>query len=555
MTDFGEILKTVGDFGRFQKCLLLLTSLACPSIAFHMFGQLFMVMHVPHHCDTSWIHEISPNMTKEQQLNLTVPRNTPGSYKECLMYTPVDQDIDSILEYGLNSTEKCQKGWVYPSEQEQTLVTQFDLVCDRKELNDISQSIYRLGLLLGAVISGSLSDRIGRRPVTLLSMLMMGAFGVGAAFAPNFYVYMALRCLVGFAVSGFIISTVTLGTEWVGVSYRTHPVAIPLCCFSIGQMVLAGLAYGVRNWKLLQIAGSAPMLGLLFYIWVLPESARWLVMKGKIEEAKKLLQKAASVNKQSIPPELLDQMTPEKKSKSGNILDLFRKPRLRKTTLIMCYAWFVNSLVYYGLSLNMGIFGLNIYLMQLVFGAVEIPAYFNCIFLLQWFGRKKCQGCFLVLGGAMCLIITCIPKDLPVVVVTLAVIGKFAIAASLSTSYVYGAELFPTVLRQTGVGVCSMSSSVGGSISPLVGLLDKYHPAISMVIFGSTPVTAGILCFLLPEMCGKELQDHTEAAVASQRACENVNDSYEIGDLNLKEDSQKVWTQEHALLVKPAIRR
>nr|XP_042715530.1 solute carrier family 22 member 13-like [Chrysemys picta bellii] len=538
MTDFGEILKTVGDFGRFQKCLVLLISLAAPSIGFHMFSQLFMVMHVPHHCDTSWIHEISPNLTKEQQLNLTIPRKASGSYKECHMYTPVDQGMDSILEYGLNSTETCQKGWVYPSEQEQTLVTQFDLVCDRKKLNDISQSIYMLGLLLGAVISGSLSDRIGRRPVTLLSMLMMGAFGVGAAFAPNFYVYMALRCLVGFAVSGCTISTVTLGTEWVGVSYRTHTVAISHCCFSIGQMALAGLAYGVRNWKLLQIAGSAPIFGLFFYIWVLPESARWLVMKGKIEEAKKLLQKAASVNKQSIPPELLDQMTPEKKGKSGNILDLFRKPHLRKSTLIMCYAWFVNSLVFYGLSLNVGSFGLDIYLAQLVFGAVEIPARFGCIFLLQWFGRKKCQSFFLLLGGAMCLIMTGIPKDLPVVVTTLAVIGKFAITASLYTSYVYCAELFPTLLRQTGLGLCSMSSRVGGIISPLISLLDKYRPAISMVILGSTPVIAGILCFLLPETCGKELQDHTEAAVASQRSCENVNGSYEVGHLKLKEDNQ-----------------
>ncbi|KAG6939152.1 solute carrier family 22 member 13, partial [Chelydra serpentina] len=182
-----------------------------------------------------------------------------------------------------------------------------------------------------------------------------------------------------------------------------------------------------------------------------------------------------------------------------------------------CFAFrFVNSLVYYGLSLNVGSFGLDIYLTQLVFGAVEIPARFGCIFLLQWFGRKKCQTFFLLLGGAMCLIITGIPKDLPVVITTLAVIGKFAIAASFSTSYLYSAELFPTIIRQTGVGLCSMSARVGGIISPLIGLLDKYHPAIPMAIFGSTPVIAGILGFLLPETRGKELQDHMEEAKESQ---------------------------------------
>ncbi|XP_030405152.1 solute carrier family 22 member 13-like [Gopherus evgoodei] len=533
MTNFGDIINAIGDLGPFQKWLVLMLSLANFLTAFPMFGQVFMVLDVPHHCKTSWIYAISPNLTEEQLLNLTIPRNTQGSYEECLMYTPVNWDIDSVVEYGLNVTKKCQEGWVYSSEQTPTLVTQFDLVCDRKELNDISQSIYMLGLLLGAVVFGSLSDRIGRRPIILLSMLVMGTFGVGAAFVPNFYVYVILRCLVGAAVSGIFIGVLALGTEWVGVPYRSHPVIITQCCFSIGQMVLAGLAYGVRNWRLLQIAGSAPVFCLFFYIWVLPESARWLMTKEKVKEAKNLLQKAASVNRRTIPPELLEQLTLEKKVKSGNILDLFLKKRLRKVTLVMAYAWFVNSLVYYGLSLNVGSFGLDIYLTQLVFGAVEIPARFACIFLLQWFGRKKCQGCFLLLGGATCLIITCIPKDLPVVVTTLAVIGKFAIAASFSISYVYSAELFPTIIRQTGVGLCSMSSRVGGIISPLIGLLDKYHPAIPMVIFGSTPVTAGILCFLLPETCGKELQDHTEEAKESQWASEN-------GHLKLKDGDRDV---------------
>uniref|UniRef100_A0A8C3HZI6 Solute carrier family 22 member 13 n=1 Tax=Chrysemys picta bellii TaxID=8478 RepID=A0A8C3HZI6_CHRPI len=485
MTDFGDVINAVGDLGPFQKWLVLMLSLANFLTAFPMFGQLFMVLDVPHHCKTSWIYAISPNLTEEQQLNLTIPRNTQGSYEECLMYAPVNWDIDSVIEYGLNVTKKCQEGWVYSAEQNPTLVTQFDLVCDRKELNDISQSIYMLGLLLGAV----------RKSLSQLAV-------------------QSQQDNLAWGLQSVLMS---LGTEWVGVPYRSHAVIVTHCCFSIGQMVLAGLAYGVHNWRLLQIAGSAPVFCLFFYIWVLPESARWLMTKEKVKEAKKLLQKAASVNRRTISPELLDQLTPEKKVKSGNILDLFLKKRLRKVTLVMAYVWFVNSLVYYGLSLNVGSFGLDIYLTQLVFGAVEIPARFGCIFLLQWFGRKKCQGFFLLLGGAMCLIITRIPKDLPVVVTTLAVIGKFAIAASFSISYVYSAELFPTIIRQTGVGLCSMSSRVGGIISPLISLLDKYHPAIPMAIFGSTPVIAGILCFLLPETRDKELQDHTEETKESQR--------------------------------------
>ncbi|NWX20138.1 S22AD protein, partial [Aegotheles bennettii] len=97
--------------------------------------------------------------------------------------------------------------------------------------------------------------------------------------------------------------------------------------------------------------------------------------------------------------------------------------------------------------------------------------------------------------------------DQPVATTVLAIISKFTATGSFATSYVYAAELFPTVIRQTGVGLCSMSARVSGIMAPLIFLLGQYHRAIPMAIFGSVPVVGGLLCFLLPETRGIELAD------------------------------------------------
>ncbi|XP_014800348.1 PREDICTED: solute carrier family 22 member 13-like [Calidris pugnax] len=507
MSGVGEILKAVGDFGPFQKRLVLLSVIPCLSVAFHQFCQLFMVPHVPHHCDTSWIRAVGPNLTEEEQLNLTLPRDAEGSFEQCSMYSPVDWDLDSIVTYGLNTTEKCSSGWVYPSAEPPSLLTEFDLVCDRKELHDIAQSVYMLGLFLGSMIFGPLSDRIGRRPIILISVFLQGLFGVGIALVPHFYVYMAFRCVVGASVSGITMTILALATEWIGVSSRPKAVLTSHCCFAIGQMILAGLSYGIRNWRLLQIAGSAPIFAFFFSI----QSSN-AVLEPKWQPLTMPTGDGLGMDRGGLQLQLpctRDQLKPETQTKSGSTLDLFRKKHLRNVTLIMSCAWFVNSLVYYGLSLNVTNFGLDIYLTQLAFGAVEIPARVGCIFLLQWFGRKKTQVVLLVLSGLVCLIITGIPEDQPVVTTVLATIGKFTASASFSTSYVYAAELFPTVIRQTGVGLCSMSARVAGIVAPLIRLLSEYHRAIPMAIFGSTPVVGGLLCILLPETSGTDLADET----------------------------------------------
>ncbi|KAG8009491.1 Solute carrier family 22 member 13 [Nibea albiflora] len=117
----------------------------------------------------------------------------------------------------------------------------------------------------------------------------------------------------------------------------------------------------------------------------------------------------------------------------------------------------------------------------------------------------------LLIVGIFYWYIMCVsPSDLPEVVTTIAVLGKFASTASFNTAYVYTPELYPTILRQNGVGLNSMCARVAGILAPLIRLLEVYHYTIPMLIYGTVPIVAVGFCLLLPETLNVELQDQIE---------------------------------------------
>ncbi|KAI1904349.1 hypothetical protein AGOR_G00004740 [Albula goreensis] len=529
MADFGEILRTIGDYGLFQK--LLITGLCLPSLILpmHLYSVMFTHSSSSHHCNTDWILEVSPNLTTEEQLNLTLPRDQDGSFKRCEMYTPVAWDIDSIRKYGINQTITCKDGWVYDtSVYRATIVSDFDLVCEKANFVGVAQTLFMGGILAGSLIFGPLAESLGRKRAAQIPMVLMAVFTVGTALSPNFYLYIAAQFVVGVSYGGYRLNCIVLATEWIGITRRTYPSALIQFLSGAGQVVLAGIAYYIRDWRKVQFVIASPVILVLFYIWLLPESARWLLDSGKTEEAKKLILMAARINKRKVPDNILEKVSNKKKGERGTIVDLFTSPLLRKYFLTLAFSWFSLNLSYYCLTLNVGKFGMDIFLTQLIFGVVEMPAQLLCIWLLEALGRKITVVFTLLVGGFICLLILAVPQDNAIAITVLAAAGRFFMNSAGTICNVYIQELFPTSIRQTANGLGAMATRVAGMLSPVLNMLAVYHWTIPILVYSGLSIAGGAMCIILPETRRKELPDSTEELERKLCASLTQNDASQL---------------------------
>ncbi|XP_017702915.1 PREDICTED: solute carrier family 22 member 14 isoform X5 [Rhinopithecus bieti] len=518
---FANLLDAVGEFGTFQQRLVALTFIPSIMSAFFMFADYFVFTAQKPYCNTSWILAVGPNLSEAEQLNLTIPRAPNGSFLMCLMYLPVPWNLDSIIHFGLNDTDKCRDGWIYPDAKKRSLINEaqlsgwsrcrrgcrgnraeataeFDLVCGAETKKDTAHIMFMAGPLIGSLIFGLITDKIGRYPAILLSLLGLIIFGFGTAFVNSFHLYLLFRFGISQSVVGYAISSVSLATEWLVGEHRAHAIILEHCFFAVGAMLLTGIAYSLPHWRLLFLVGGVLAVPLISYIWILPESPRWLMMKGKVKEAKQMLCYAASVNKKTIPSNLLDEVQlPRKKVTQASVLDFCKNRQLCKVILLMSCVWFTVSYTYFTLSLRMRELGVSVHFRHVVPSIMEVSARLCCIFLLQQIGRKWSLAVTLLQTIIWCLLLLFLSEERKSMTILMLTLGEFSLAATVTVFFLYTAELLPTMLRATGLGLVFLASAAGAILS--LTIINQTPSLLPIFLCCILAIVAFSLSFLLPE--------------------------------------------------------
>ncbi|KAK3888657.1 hypothetical protein Pcinc_007270 [Petrolisthes cinctipes] len=458
----------------------------------------------------------------EDFVNWTIPEGD-----QCHYYKPISNassqqcsqdDFDEDLT--LNCTE-----WVYDTSTfTSTTVTEFDLTCDNAKLVPLAGSMYMVGMLVGAITIGDFADRFGRKLGIMVSVLLISIGGILSALSPNYIMFLIMRLLTGAGGVGLFQVTFVLAVEFIGSKWRTFVGIMIEVPFALGEAMTGVLAIFIREWVWLQVAVTAPAILLLSYMWIMPESVRWLVSQGRKEEAIKIINRAAKVNGVEVPKHLLEEkdetaaadgsisvgnsksdLVKEDAKSKRTVLDLLKTPNMRKRSFNLFFSWAVCTLVYYGLSSNSGNLGGNIFLNFILTMLIEIPSYVFSYLVLDRMGRKGTLSFVLLLGGVACFISGFIPEDIGWLIVTLSLVGKFGIAAAFAIVYVYSAEIFPTDYRSAGIGACSMCARVGGILAPIISSLSSIYKPLPLLVFGVLSIISGCLIVLLPETVGSEL--------------------------------------------------
>jgi len=507
------VLSKCGAFNRYQFVHFFFILLLPTASGIFNFYYVFGAAYVPHRCD----------IDDKYQSNFSIEiSSTQCSYA---LKNASNQTIE---------TYTCQK-WTYDRTRfGKTFTEEINLVCHY----DIQRSYLATILQIGAMMiffSGKLTDMIGRRRSThiLVSLLILTSL-----ITQGLLQYVSLTdnqkyglLFVNQFVSGidtFMISLILL-LELTTSKHAAFIGNLALVAFTFGEIVVAGMAYFARDWLLLKWMMTLYMIVIVPYLFFLPESPHWYLMKRRYDDLEKLLRQIARFNRRKeckwLPfyKYMIEHHRKQKEINQKNTIRLSSADKICRflthipimsRLFIAAFLGFVTLLLYFQIAYDLGAMDhIDPYLNIIIGALVEAISYIAASLFMISYGRKTVFIGFLLLTMVCVLFKPMTSSFDGFVLVLFAQLGKFAISGAVCVTYIFVPELFPTSIRATGMGFFVLFSRLGSTIAPIIDALIS-HDQILMryisFIFSFLTIICIVLTLFLPETRNVPLADKIE---------------------------------------------
>ncbi|MFD0049023.1 MFS transporter [Actinomycetes bacterium NPDC127524] len=349
-------------------------------------------------------------------------------------------------------------------------------------------SVNSIGMAVGALLFGSLSDKAGRKNIFIITLLFFSIGSGLSAAATTLAVFLILRFFIGMGLGGELPVASTLVSESVPAHQRGKVVVLLESFWAIGWIAAALISYFViphYGWRIALILSAIPALYTLYLRWSLPDSPRY----------------------ESLEPQ-------QKSSIMQNMKKVWGKEYLRQT-LVLWILWFCVVFSYYGMFLWLpsvmvlkGFSLIKSFEYVLIMTLAQLPGYFTAAWLIEKAGRKFVLVTYL-LGTAASAYFFGHAANLPSLITSGIFLSFFNLGA-WGAMYAYTPEQYPTSFRGTGSGMAASFGRIGGILGPLAAgyLLEREVSVSAIFTIFTISVFAGAAVVLI---FGKETKN-TELA-------------------------------------------
>lgn len=376
-------------------------------------------------------------------------------------------------------------------------------------------SIGFVGMAIGAVFSGALADRFGRKNVFASTMVLYSIATALCAFAPNLTVLLVCRFLVGLGLGGQLPVAVTLVSEYIPAQVRGRFIVLLESFWGLGWLVAALVSYFLIphfGWHIAFLIGGLP----LFYVWVVltkvPESVPYLINRNRIVEAHQLIQKLEQQAGVEVIQEI--DVLPVAHQQKVSFQQLWQKPFVRRT-LMLWLIWFGIVFSYYGiftwlpsLLVKQGYDIVKSFEYVLFMILAQLPGYIVASWLVEKLGRKATLAGFIGLCAVSAYFFGQSNSDSSIMF--WGCLMSFFNLGAWGVLYTYTPEQYPTNIRAFGSGWAAAVGRIGGIVAPMVvtSLMvapDAFHHVFMMFTVVLLAVAA-VIVILGEETQGKTLE-------------------------------------------------